>query len=58
VASYFVIAGIVYLATIYCRYHYAADGAASVTVTFLAWLIYRFFDTPGNRSGPMTRANL
>jgi membrane-associated phospholipid phosphatase len=40
-------AGLVYLATIYCRYHYAADGAASLLISLLALLAseaYERFD--------------
>ncbi len=30
-------AAIVFVATIYCRYHYTADGVASIGITMLAW---------------------
>ncbi len=30
-------AALVYVATIYCRYHYAVDGLASIAITFAAW---------------------
>jgi len=34
---FFAVATIVYAATVYCRYHYAVDGLASIGVTALAW---------------------
>jgi membrane-associated phospholipid phosphatase len=33
----FLIAMLVYIATIYGRYHYAVDGLISIVITFLAW---------------------
>ena len=36
--SVLVTAAIVYTATIYCRYHYAADGLASIGISLLAWV--------------------
>jgi membrane-associated phospholipid phosphatase len=34
---FFAAAGLVLVATVYCRYHYAADGLASVAVSAFAW---------------------
>lgn len=34
----FVAASLVYVATVYCRYHYAADGLASIIISATAWL--------------------
>jgi membrane-associated phospholipid phosphatase len=36
--SVFTIAVIVVIATVYCRYHYAVDGLASIGVSVFAWL--------------------
>lgn len=33
----FFAAAVVFIATIYCRYHYAADGAASLLISAFAW---------------------
>ena len=35
----FVVATLVYAATIYCRYHYAVDGLASIGIAALAWKV-------------------
>jgi len=40
----FAAAVLVLAATVYCRYHYAADGAASVGISVLAWLISGLLD--------------
>jgi membrane-associated phospholipid phosphatase len=36
-AIYFAVAAAVFTATVYCRYHYAVDGAASICIAALAW---------------------
>ncbi len=33
----FIVASLIYIATIYGRYHYAVDGLASISISFLAW---------------------
>ena len=38
-ATAFVLATLVYIATIYGRYHYAVDGLASIVITALAWRV-------------------
>jgi len=38
-ASVFAVATLVFVATVYCRYHYAADGIASIGIAALAWLV-------------------
>lgn len=35
----FAVAGMVYLATVYCRYHYAVDGLASIGIATTAWVV-------------------
>lgn len=42
--SFFGIATIVFLATIYARYHYAADGLASIAIAAFAWRITAWRD--------------
>lgn len=37
--SVFGVATLVYVATIYCRYHYAVDGLASIGIAAAAWLV-------------------
>jgi membrane-associated phospholipid phosphatase len=37
--SAFIIATMVYVATIYGRYHYAVDGLASIVIAFVAWRV-------------------
>lgn len=32
---------VVYVATVYCRYHYAVDGLASIAVVMAAWAVSR-----------------
>ncbi len=39
----FVLATVVYLATIYGRYHYAVDGLASIVITAVAWRLCSLF---------------
>lgn len=46
VAVFFAVAVIVYMATIYCRYHYAADGAASILISALCWKVSRLIWRP------------
>ena len=36
-SSVFAIAIIVVVATVYCRYHYAVDGLASIGISIFAW---------------------
>ncbi|MBI4906394.1 MAG: phosphatase PAP2 family protein [Acidobacteria bacterium] len=38
-AAFFGVAVTVYIATVYCRYHYAADGAASIAIASTVWWI-------------------
>jgi membrane-associated phospholipid phosphatase len=40
----FAVAIVVFTATIYCRYHYAADGLASLAITLLIWRILEIVD--------------
>ncbi len=42
-AVFFALAVLVYLATVYCRYHYVADGAASIVICTVTWAITRHF---------------
>jgi hypothetical protein len=35
----FAVAFIVYVSTVYGRYHYAVDGLASIVITAIAWRI-------------------
>ncbi len=37
-------AGVVYIATVYGRYHYAADGAASILISLAAWAVTEALD--------------
>jgi membrane-associated phospholipid phosphatase len=37
-SSVFAIAALVFTATVYCRYHYAVDGIASIGISIFAWL--------------------
>ncbi len=43
-AAVLLMATLVFLATIYCRYHYAADGAASILISVAAWRVSRLYD--------------
>jgi len=55
---------LVYTATIYCRYHYAADGFASLLISLSAWriahairgrkcfLLYEFVPNTSTELGP------
>jgi membrane-associated phospholipid phosphatase len=43
----FVAAAMVFLATIYCRYHYAVDGLASIGVTLTAWRVLEAMESRG-----------
>lgn len=43
----FVFAALVYTATVYCRYHYAVDGLASIAITTLAWTMTEVADVNG-----------
>jgi membrane-associated phospholipid phosphatase len=36
-SSVFTIAIVVVVATVYCRYHYAVDGLASIGISIFAW---------------------
>ncbi len=38
-APVFLVAALVYVATIYCRYHYCVDGLASIAVATAAWFV-------------------
>ena len=38
-APVFLVAALVYVATIYCRYHYCVDGLASIAVATAAWIV-------------------
>ena len=38
-APVFAVAALVYVATIYCRYHYCVDGMASIAVVTAAWFV-------------------
>ena len=40
----FVVAAMVYTATIYCRYHYAADGLTSILISAAAWRVSGVID--------------
>ena len=42
--SAFIAAFIVFTATIYCRYHYAADGLASILITGAGWRVTEALD--------------
>lgn len=42
--SAFIAAFIVFTATIYCRYHYAADGLASILITAAGWRVTEVLD--------------
>lgn len=42
--STFIAAIIVFTATIYCRYHYAADGLASIVITTAGWSVTEALD--------------
>ena len=42
--SAFAAAMIVFTATIYCRYHYAADGLASIAITTAGWRVTEALD--------------
>lgn len=42
--AFFVIATMVFVATVYARYHYAADGAASIVVSMVAWRLTAWRD--------------
>jgi membrane-associated phospholipid phosphatase len=43
-AGAFLVAAMVYTATIYCRYHYAADGLASILISAAAWRVSGVID--------------
>jgi membrane-associated phospholipid phosphatase len=40
----FMVATLVFVATVYCRYHYAADGIASIGISTAAWLVSGVID--------------
>jgi membrane-associated phospholipid phosphatase len=40
----FAVATLVFVATVYCRYHYAADGIASIGISTAAWLVSGVID--------------
>ena len=46
----FGVAGIVYAATIYGRYHYAMDGLSSIVIAIVAWRVGAWFDARGKLS--------
>jgi len=46
----FVMAGLVYAATIYGRYHYAMDGFASIVIATAAWRVGAWLDARGKLS--------
>ena len=44
----FLAASLVYIATVYGRYHYAVDGLASIGITLVAWRISNWWSPDGN----------
>ncbi len=41
----FIVASLIYVATIYARYHYAVDGLASICISFIAWRCVEYWSS-------------
>lgn len=48
ILSAFIAAALVWVATIYCRYHYTVDGFASIFITFAVWFACKTWDDTPN----------